>query len=184
MAKKETLPLCLIESELSRFLSSRRPRRCEMILTLHHPNMIASRFGRVPANCLYSVDIVVAATLCYSAWNASRRSGMLQNFAWLDAMGAMENRIKGSLSGANDGMRWGSVLFKRLNVEMAQQLNHEEMEWWQGNADLLDLRGLRQPENFTKLLAAFRLLIENSSHLFIGLETETLSVDSISPVVE
>jgi len=109
---------------------------------------------------------------------------MLKNFAWLDALGSMENRIRGSLAGANDGMRWGSVLFRRLNVEMAQQLTSEEMEWWQGNAALLDLRGLRQPETFTKLLAAFRLLLDNSSHLFAGLETEVFSTDTLSPEIE
>ena len=138
----------------------------------------------MPDNCLYSVDIVVAATLCYLAWNASRRAGMLKNFAWLDAMGSMENRIKGSLSGANDGLRWGSVLFRRLNVEMAQQLTSEEMEWWQGNVALLDLRGLRQPETFTKLLAAFRMLIENSSHVFAGYDDGANTINEITPEIE
>ena len=117
------------------------------------------------------------------AWNASRRSGMLQNFDWIGAKETMENRIKGSLSKANDGLRWGSILFRSLNVEMAQELHPEEMEWWQANSEIVSPINLRQPENFTRLLAAFRTLLDNSSHIFSKQEAGPEPIENLNPEI-
>ena len=128
--------------------------------------------------------MVVAATLCYTAWNASRRNGMLKSFDWIGAKETMENRIRGSLSKANDGLQWGSVLFRGLNVEMAQELHPEEMEWWQVNSEAVSPPDLRQPATFTKLLAAFRTLLDNNNHIFSKQEVGPQTAETLSPEIE
>lgn len=108
---------------------------------------------------------------------------MLQNFAWVDAKDSMENRIKGSLSKANDGQRWGSVLFKGLNVELSQALHPEEVEWWQFNSEIVSPRLLRQPETFTQLLAAFRCLLDNTSHVYAAQESGAETIENLNPEI-
>lgn len=181
---KETPPLCLSPSELSRFLSLPRPRRCELILSLHHPNQLLSKFGRCPDSFLYSADIVVAATMCWLAWSyASREGGMFKSWKWMDAFSKMTNVIKSTLSGAKNGLQWGSVIFRNLLMEAGEVMHATDLEWWQANADMIDTSRLRQPEVYTQLLSAFRCLTENQSHIYAKLVEET-EHSEIIPVIE
>ena len=104
--------------------------------------------------------------MCWLAWNAGRRDGMLKNFDWIGAMTTMQNRIKSTLTATNDGPTWGSILFRKVNLDMSAVLHSADVEWWQSTADIVSPATLRQPKDYDKLVSAFRMLVDNSTHLF------------------
>lgn len=101
-----------------------------------------------------------------------------------EARDAVINRVESSMLESSDPEEWAAKLFSKVGLSVAQALSQEELLWWLASADKISVHSLRQAKVYNRYIAAFRVLLEGSAHLWAATPNEAGEAPVINPIIE